>query len=85
MNGLVGLLVTLVVGAIGGNLAGILLKDKSLGALWNSVVGILGGGIGYFLLGAVGVGLGAGLIGQIVAAFIGGAVLLLVISLIRKQ
>ena len=37
------LIISLLSGAIGGNLAGGLLKKLSLGTLWNSVVGILGG------------------------------------------
>ena len=84
MEGLVGLLINLAVGAAGGNLAGMLLSGKSLGVLWNSVVGVLGGGLGYFLLGVLGLGAGAGIIGQIIAAFVGGAALLFIISLIRK-
>lgn len=84
MDGLVGLLINLAIGAVGGNLAGMLLKGKSLGVLWNSVVGILGGGLGYFLLGVVGLGAGTGMVGQVIAAFVGGAALLFIISLFRK-
>jgi len=40
------LIIQLVSGAVGGNLAGSLMKNLSLGSLWNSVVGILGGGLG---------------------------------------
>lgn len=45
-SGLVDSLICLASGAVGGNIAGALMKDKSLGTLWNSVVGILGGGLG---------------------------------------
>ena len=83
MEGIIALLVNLAIGAAGGNLAGLTLKAKSLGLLWNSVVGILGGGLGYFLLGLVGAGAG-GLIGQIAAAFVGGAALLFIVSLLKK-
>ncbi|MGF1456752.1 MAG: hypothetical protein ACFB6R_15400 [Alphaproteobacteria bacterium] len=77
------LIITLVVGAIGGNLAGMVLPARSLGWLWNTVVGVLGGGIGFFVLGLLGL-LGATLLGSIAASFIGGAVLLFIISLLRK-
>ncbi len=77
------LIISLLVGALGGNIAGYLLKAKSLGTLWNSVVGILGGGLGYGVLGFLGLG-GGGLIGGIIASLIGGAILLFVISLFRK-
>ena len=84
MEGIVAVLVNLAIGAGGGNLAGMALKEKSLGLLWNSVVGILGGGLGYFVLGLVGAG-GGGLIWQILAAFIGGGLLLFLVSLVKKS
>lgn len=83
MEGIVALILNLLIGAAGGNLAGMALKAKSLGLLWNSVVGILGGGIGFFVLGMLGTG-GGSIIWQVLAAFIGGAVLLFVVSLIKK-
>lgn len=83
MEGIGALIINLLIGAAGGNLAGMLLKAKSLGVLWNSVVGILGGGLGFFILGMVGVG-GGNLVMQVIAAFIGGAVLLFIVSLFRK-
>ena len=48
------LIVSLLSGAVGGNAAGALLKDKTLGALGNSIAGILGGGVGATLLQAIG-------------------------------
>lgn len=84
MEGIVSLLISLAIGAAGGILAGLALKGKSLGTLWNGVVGILGGGLGYFVLGLIGVAAGAGMIGGLVAAFVGGALLLFIISLVRK-
>ncbi len=83
MEGIGALIINLLIGAVGGNLAGMALKEKSLGTLWNSVVGILGGGLGFFILGMLGGG-GGGLLWQVLAAFIGGAVLLFVVSLFRK-
>lgn len=85
MSGLIDLIVGLAIGAAGGNIAGCLLKGKSLGTAWNSVVDILGGGIGYFTLGLVGIGAGAGVVGSLVASLVGGALLLFVVSLVRKK
>ena len=42
----VNLIISLLSGAVGGNVAGAAMKDKSLGTLGNSLSGILGGGIG---------------------------------------
>ena len=47
------LLVELVSGAVGGNVAGAAMKEKSLGAIGNSLAGIVGGGIGGTILQAV--------------------------------
>jgi uncharacterized membrane protein YeaQ/YmgE (transglycosylase-associated protein family) len=61
-----------------------LLKGKSLGLLWNTVVGVVGGGIGGQLLNVVGVLDGAGLLPNIAASTVGGGLLLFVVSLFRK-
>lgn len=50
-----GLLINAVSGLIGGNAAGMALKDKSLGAIGNSIAGIVGGTAGTYILQAVGV------------------------------
>ena len=75
------ILINLLCGAVGGNIGGLILKKFSLGTLWNSVVGILGGGIGGQLLGGA---LGEGIAGQIGGGGIGGMVLLLVVGLVKK-
>lgn len=81
---IVELLISLVSGAVGGNIAGALMKDKSLGTLWNSVVGILGGGLGGTALGMLGID-AAGIIGNVAASGVGGAILLFVVSLFKKK
>ena len=78
------ILISLLSGAVGGNIAGALMKDKSLGTLWNSVVGILGGGIGGQLLGLIGAGEMGGIIGTVASSSVGGAVLLAIVSLFKK-
>ena len=83
MEGIGALIINLLIGAVGGNLAGMALKARSLGTLWNSVVGVLGGGLGFFVLGFIGAG-GGGMIMQIIAAFVGGAILLFIVSMFRK-
>lgn len=74
-------LIRLVIGAIGGNAAGALMKDKSLGMLGNTISGVLGGGAGATILGALGVG--GGMIGDIAGAGVGGGLLMVIISLIK--
>lgn len=50
---IVGLVVNVVSGAVGGNLAGAAWKEKSLGTLGNTIAGIVGGAIGTYILQAV--------------------------------
>lgn len=77
------LIISLLTGALGGNVAGALLKKFSMGTLWNSVVGILGGGLGGQLLGMLGIDLG-GIVGSIAGGGVGGGVLMVVIGLIKN-
>jgi len=85
------LLLNLISGAAGGNIAGSLMQDKSLGTLGNSVAGILGGGIGGALLQALGV-LGTsgaadslgGFVGNVASGGVGGAVLLVIVALVKR-
>ena len=42
-GGIVGLIVQLISGAVGGNVAGIALKQYDLGTIGNSIAGIIGG------------------------------------------
>lgn len=76
------LIISLLTGAAGGNLAGALLKKFSLGTLWNSVVGILGGGLGAQLLGMLGLDL-SGILGSILGGGVGGGVLMVLVGLIK--
>ena len=40
------LIIEAVSGAVGGNVAGAAMKENSLGAMGNSIAGIVGGGLG---------------------------------------
>ena len=88
---IVPLLIQLVSGAVGGNVAGSLMKKDSLGTFWNSVAGIVGGGLGGKLLSLLGVAVSgeggldlAGIIGSVAAGGVGGGILMAVIGLIKK-
>jgi uncharacterized membrane protein YeaQ/YmgE (transglycosylase-associated protein family) len=50
---LVNLIIQIIAGAIGGNVAGSALKNYSLGTLGNSIAGVVGGGIGGQILQAM--------------------------------
>ena len=87
------LIIQLVSGASGGNIAGALLKKYSLGTLGNSLVGILGGGLGGQLLAMLGVGDAAAaggsmdlasIVASIAGGGVGGGVLMAIIGAIRQ-
>ena len=85
------LIISLLSGALGGNVAGKLLKNYSMGPLWNSVVGILGGGLGSQLLGMLGMDLGGAemnlmnILGNVAEGGVGGGVLMTIIGLIKNM
>lgn len=78
------ILVWLLVGAIAGWLAGLLVKGGGFGLLGDIAVGILGAFIGGWLLPRIGVSFGVGLVPAIVSATIGAVVLLVILRLIRR-
>ena len=91
---IVALIIQLISGAVGGNIAGAILKKYDLGPLGNSIAGIIGGGLGGQLLSMLGAG-GAGAaaaggldIGSIVSSIagggVGGAVLMVIIGIIKQ-
>jgi hypothetical protein len=94
---IVSLIIQLASGAIGGNLAGSLLKKLSLGLLGNSLAGIVGGALGGQILEraiglaptiATGAGAGApdvgAVVSQIAGGGVGGAVMMVIVGLLRS-
>jgi uncharacterized membrane protein YeaQ/YmgE (transglycosylase-associated protein family) len=78
------LVVFLIVGAIAGWLAGLIVKGYGFGLIGNIVVGIVGAFIAGFLLPRLGIAIGGGFIAAIINAVIGAVILLVIIGLVRK-
>lgn len=81
------ILAWIVVGALGGWLASLIMKrDGSMGAGANIVIGIIGAFIGGFLLSALGVGgeLGTFSIMSVLTSLIGAVVLLGIVNLFSR-
>ncbi|MDO9637209.1 MAG: GlsB/YeaQ/YmgE family stress response membrane protein [Pseudotabrizicola sp.] len=78
------LLIILLIGAIAGWLAGLIVKGYGFGLLGNIVVGIVGALVASFLFPAVGLRLGSGIVGSIIAATLGAVILLFLIRLIKR-
>ncbi len=82
------LIISLLSGAAGGNLAGKLMPKSSLGTMGNSILGILGGGLGSQVLGMLGAAPAEGMdlmgiIGSIASGGVGGGVLMAIIGVIK--
>ena len=84
MIGIDSIIITLVVGAIAGWLAGQIVRGFGFGLLWNIVIGIVGAFIGVWLLTTLHVVPFAGFLGSIINATIGAVVLLVIIGFIRR-
>lgn len=93
---IVSLLIQLASGALGGNVAGSLLKNLSLGTLGNSLAGIIGGGLGGQILGplltggapavAAAGGLDiASILTQVASGGVGGGATMAIVGLLRSM
>ncbi|MBT8232541.1 MAG: hypothetical protein HKO66_01865 [Saprospiraceae bacterium] len=91
---MIGTIISLASGALGGNLAGSLLKNSSMGTLWNSVAGIAGGGLGGAVLGMINPELGAAaadtglditsILSSVGSGGVGGGAVMAIIGMIKK-
>lgn len=89
----VALLVQVASGALGGNIAGSLLKVLSLGATGNTVAGMVGGLLGSAILNSA-IGLGhstalasldpGAIVSQIAGGGVGGGVMMVLVGIVRQ-
>jgi uncharacterized membrane protein YeaQ/YmgE (transglycosylase-associated protein family) len=83
---LTALIIALLIGAIAGWLAGLLVQGTGFGLMGDIVVGILGALIAAFLFPMLGIALklGGGVLGAIILAFIGAVILLVIFKVIKQ-
>jgi len=79
-----GLIIFLIVGAIAGWLAGMIVKGGGFGLIGDIIVGIVGAFIAGWLLPRIGLVIGGGIIGEIIDATIGAVILLFIVRLIKR-
>ena len=90
---IISLIIEIISGAIGGNVAGAAMKESSLGTVGNSIAGIVGGGLGGTILQSItgNAATGGGsldlttILSNVAGGGVGGAILMAVIGLIRNQ
>jgi uncharacterized membrane protein YeaQ/YmgE (transglycosylase-associated protein family) len=78
------LLIFLLVGAVAGWLAGLIVRGFGFGLIGNIVVGIIGALAAGYLFPRLGIGLPAGMIGEILSAVVGAVIVLVIIGFIRR-
>jgi len=78
------IIIWIIVGAIAGWLAGMVVKGGGFGLIGDIIVGIVGALIAGWLLPAIGFPIAAGFVGAIIDAFIGAVILLIIIKLIKR-
>ena len=78
------LLIWLIIGAVAGYLAGVIVKGYGFGVVGNIVVGIVGAFIASWLFPRLGFFPRGDVLAQIIAATIGAVVLLVLIGLVRR-
>ena len=82
---LVAILIWIVVGAVAGWLAGLVMRGAGFGLVGNILVGIIGAVVAGFLLPHVGIMIGGNILAQILNAFIGAVIILFVVGLLRRR
>lgn len=74
----------LLIGAVAGWLAGMVMKGGGFGFWINIIVGVVGGVIGGWVFGLLGFEWG-GTIGSLITAFVGAIILLYIANLVKKK
>ena len=81
-------IISLITGAVGGNVAGAIFKNLSLGPVGNTISGVLGGGLGAAILNAVTGSAAAGggsMVGNIASSGVGSVILMLIVGFIKSK
>jgi uncharacterized membrane protein YeaQ/YmgE (transglycosylase-associated protein family) len=79
-----GILAALVIGAIAGWLAGLIVRGAGFGLIGNMVIGIIGALVASWILPQLHIQLAAGTPGAIINATIGAVIILVILSLVKR-
>jgi uncharacterized membrane protein YeaQ/YmgE (transglycosylase-associated protein family) len=78
------IIIWLIVGAIAGWLAGMVVKGGGFGLIGDIVVGIVGAVIAGWLLPRFNIAIGSGFVAAVIDAFIGAVILLVIVKLVKR-
>jgi len=79
------LIIFLLIGAVAGWLAGVIVRGYGLGLVGNIVVGVIGSFVGGWLFSHFHLVHGGGLLGAVIGATVGAVILLFLIRLVRRR
>jgi uncharacterized membrane protein YeaQ/YmgE (transglycosylase-associated protein family) len=79
-----GILAAIIIGAIAGWLAGLIVRGAGFGLIGNIVVGIIGALVAGWVLPQLHIELAAGTLGSILDATVGAVIVLVILSLIKR-
>ncbi len=79
-----GILFSVIIGAVAGWLAGRIMKGSSYGLLLNIVLGIIGGYVGSLVFGLLGLE-STNIVGRLVTSTVGAVLLILLARALRKN
>lgn len=79
-----GIIAALIIGAIAGWLAGLIVRGAGFGLIGNIIVGMIGALFAGWLLPQLNVKLATGTAGEIVDATIGAVIILVILSMVRR-
>ena len=82
--GVESLLVFIIIGAIAGWLAGLIVSGFGFGLIGNIIVGIVGAFIAGWLLPRIGFSIGGGVLAAIIHATIGAIILLVLVKVLKR-
>lgn len=82
--GIESLLIFLIIGAIAGWLAGLIVSGFGFGLLGNIIVGIIGALIAGWLFPRLGFAIGGGILAAIINATIGAVILLVLVKVLKR-
>jgi uncharacterized membrane protein YeaQ/YmgE (transglycosylase-associated protein family) len=78
------LIIWLIIGAIAGWLAGLIMTGGGFGLIGNIVIGIIGAFVAGWLLPRIGLHIGGGFIPEIINAVIGAVIILFIVGLVKR-
>jgi uncharacterized membrane protein YeaQ/YmgE (transglycosylase-associated protein family) len=78
------IIIWLIIGALAGWLAGMVVRGGGYGLIGDIIVGIIGAVIAGWLLPRIGIIIGGGFIAAVINAFIGAVILLIILRVLRR-